>query len=157
MLVAFLLIGVQLLAESKFLIDIDKKTIASVSMKDTLPQLREKFGSKNVTTATENLEGESQIIIIINLNGHKVIKHWNHLSTKDPIFRTKEDIGVGSSVAEFAKYYGKPSVGEGEGGPYLNFTSARGTEFQVEVSIKCIDFATGSVNYQKCIVKEILL
>ncbi|MCJ7547238.1 MAG: hypothetical protein MUP30_10530, partial [Deltaproteobacteria bacterium] len=70
MLMGFLLTVVPLHAGGKFLIDIDKGTIGSVGMKDSLQQLKKNFGSKNVTTATENLEGESSVITIISIDGH---------------------------------------------------------------------------------------
>lgn len=48
---------------NRFLIDIDRETIGSVSRDDSFQQLRNRFGSANVTRSTEELEGEASPIV----------------------------------------------------------------------------------------------
>src|SRR5207247_5823694 len=46
---------------------------------------------------------------------YEVHRHWNGFSFTDPTFRTKEGVGVGSTVADFDKAYGQSSFSEEEG------------------------------------------
>lgn len=65
----------------RFLIDIEAKSIGSVRVNDSFPQLRKRFGANNVAKTTENLEGNPSPIVVVAVDGHKLVKHWNHVST----------------------------------------------------------------------------
>jgi hypothetical protein len=62
---------------------------------------------------------------------NKLVKHWNHVSTDDPAFKTKEALGPGSTLAAFEQAFGPASRGEGEGGWYVNFRIGKSEELQV--------------------------
>ncbi len=141
----------------RFLINVEAKSIGSVTVNDSEPLLRKRFGAANVTKATENLEGDSSPIVVVSIDGHKLVKHWNHVSTADTTFKTKDGLGPGSSLAAFERVYGPESRGEGEGGWYVTFSIGKSTEFQVRVGDECFDKQLNLKRDSKCIVKEILL
>jgi hypothetical protein len=141
----------------RFLIDVEAKSIGSVRVNDSVPQLRKRCGAGNVTKASENLEGDSSPIVVVAVDGHKLVKHWNHVSTADPAFKTKDGLGPGSTLANFEQVYGPASRGEGEGGWYVNFSTGKSAEFQVRVSNECFDEKLSLKRGSKCVVKEILL
>ena len=99
----------------QFLVDLEHATIGSVSPKDSVRQLRAKFGAGNVIRTVGRLEGSPNVTFVVSIAGHKVVQHWNYVSTSDSAFKTKEGVGVGSTVADFARYYGEALRGEGEG------------------------------------------
>ena len=142
---------------ARFVIDIKAKTIASVRVTDSAPQLRKRFGASNVVETSEDLEGDPSSIVVISVDNHKLVKHWNHMSTDDPAFKTKEGLGAGSALTAFERAYGPASRGEGEGGWYLNFATGNNSEFQVRVGNACFDERSRMQRDSKCIVKEILL
>jgi hypothetical protein len=144
---------------SRFLIDIEAKSIGSVRENDTLPQLRKRFGANNVAKAAENLEGDPSPIVVVAVDGHKLVKHWNHVSTDDSALKTKEAVGPGSTLAAFEQAFGPASrgEGEGEGGWYVNFRIGKSEEFQVRVGDACFDEQLRLKRDSTCIVKEILL
>lgn len=93
----------------RFLIDIEAKSIGAVRVSDSFPQLRKRFGANNVAKSTENLEGNPSPIVVVAVDGHKLVKHWNHVSTDDPAFKTKEGLGPGSTLAAFEQVFGPAS------------------------------------------------
>ena len=141
----------------RFLIDIATKSIGSVRVNDSLPQLRRRFGASNVAKTTENLEGDRSPIVVVAVDGHKLVKHWNHVSTNDPAFKTKEGLGPGSTLAAFEQTFGPASRGEGEGSWYVNFRIGKSDEFQVRVGDACFDEQLRLKRDSTCVVKEILL
>ena len=88
---------------------------------------------------------------------NKLVKHWNHVSTDDPAFKTKEALGPGSTLAAFEQAFGPASRGEGEGGWYVNFRIGKSEELQVRVGDACFDEQLRLKSDSTCIVKEILL
>jgi hypothetical protein len=48
---------------ARFVIDIEAKSIASVRVADSAPQLRKRFGASNVVEASEDLEGDPSPIV----------------------------------------------------------------------------------------------
>jgi hypothetical protein len=141
----------------RFVIDIEAKSIATVRVPDSVPELRKRFGASNVVEASEDLEGDPSPIVVIAVDGHKLVKHWNHMSTDDPTFKTKEALGPGSALTAFEQAYGPASRGEGEGGWYVNFGTGTNAEFQVRVGNACFGEQLRLKRDSKCIVKEILL
>jgi len=142
---------------SRFLIDIAAKSIGSVRVDDSLPQLRRRFGANSVAKTTENLEGDASPIVVVAVDGHKLVKHVNHMSTNDPAFKTKEGLGPGSTLAAFEQTFGPASRGEGEGSWYVNFRIGKSDEFQVRVGDACFDEQLRLKRDSTCVVKEILL
>ena len=141
----------------RLLIDIEAKSIASVRVNDSLAQLRKRFGANNVAKAIESLEGDPSPIVVVAVDRHKLVKHWNHVSTDDSAFKTKEGLGPGSTLAAFEQTFGPASRGEGEGGWYVSFRIGKGDEFQVRVGDACLDKQLRLKRDCTCHVKEILL
>jgi hypothetical protein len=141
----------------RFLIDIEAKSIASVTVKDSAPQLRKRFGAANVAKSSERLEGDPSPNVVVSIDGHKLIQHWNHVSTADPAFKTKDGLGPGSALAAFERVYGAADRGEGEGGWYGSFSAGKSMEFQVGVGDECFDEQLSLKRDSKCVVREILL
>jgi len=141
----------------RFLIDVEAKSIGSVRVNDSVPLLRRRSGAANVATASVKLEGDSSAIVVVSVDGHKLVKHWNHVSTADPTFTTKDGLGPGSTLAAFERVCGPPSRGEGEGGWYVSFSVGKSTEFQVRVGDECFDAQLNLKRDSICTVKEILL
>jgi hypothetical protein len=144
--------------DNRVLVDMEARSIASVHTDTTVKQLQAEFGSANVVEGVETLEGDKSPLVIVTVDGHKVFKHWNHISTQDPAFRTREGLGVGSTVAAFERVFGPAARGEGEGGWYINFLLGKSTEFQVRVTPACFG-NDGHLNDKDpgCIVRELLL
>jgi len=94
---------------------------------------------------------------VVAVDGHKLVKHWNHVSTDDPASKTKEGLGPGSTLAAFEQVFGPASRGEGEGGWYVSFRIGKRDEFQVMVGDACFDEQLRLKRVSTCIVKEILL
>src|SRR5438445_13024650 len=72
------------------------------------------MGSRDRQT-TEELEGEPSGLWVVSFGKYEVHRHCNGFSFTDPTFRTKEGVGVGSTVADFDKAYGQSSFSEEEG------------------------------------------
>jgi hypothetical protein len=155
--VAFPLQAVPAPDSGRFLIDIEAKSIGSVRVTDALPQLRKPFGADNVAKATENVEGDPSSIVVVAVDGHKLAKHWKHVSTDDPVFKIKGGLGPGSTLAASEQTFGPASRGEGEGGWYVDFRIGKSDEFQVRVGDACLDEQLRLKSDSTCIVKEILL
>jgi hypothetical protein len=117
----------------RFLIDVEAKSIGSVRANGSVPLLRKRFGTANVATASEKIEGDSSPIVVLSIDGHKLVKHWNHVSTADPTFKTKDGLGPKSTLAAFERTYGPASRGEGEGGWSVRLSVRKSAEFQVRV------------------------
>jgi hypothetical protein len=141
----------------RFLIDVEAKSIGSVRLNDSVPLLRKRFGAANVATASEKLEGDSSPIVVVSVDGHKLVKHWNHVSTADPTFKTKDGLGPKSTLTAFEQAYCPASRGEGEGGWHVSFSVGKSTEFQVRVSSERFDEQLNLKRDSTCTVKEILL
>jgi len=141
----------------QFLVDLEHATIGAVSPKDSVRQLRAKFGAGNVIRTVGRLEGSPNVTFVVSIAGHKVVQHWNYVSTSDSAFKTKEGVGVGSTVADFARYYGEALRGEGEGASFLNFRPSGGAQFQVRVSDQCFAHVAHLKADKVCTVREILL
>jgi len=99
---------------AQFLVDMAAATVGEVDLSQDGPQLKKQLGSR-VRKTTEKLEGEPSDLWVVSFGKHKIYKHWNGFSFTDPVFRTKEDVGVGSTVADFDKAYGPSSFSEEEG------------------------------------------
>jgi hypothetical protein len=140
----------------RYLIDVEHATIASVNHTASVAALRRRFGSAHVVRRIGSLEGQPDTTFVISIDGHEFTKHWNYVSTTDSIFKTRHGVGVGSTVAAFARYYGQVHRGEGEGASFLNL-SARGYEFQVRVSDECFADVEHLGALPACAVQEILL
>ena len=96
------------------LVDMAAGTVEGVDLRQPGLELKKRLGSR-VRKTTEALEGEPSDLWVVSFGKHKVHRHWNGFSFTDPAFRTKEGVGVGSTVADFDKAYGQSSFSEEEG------------------------------------------
>ena len=113
-------------------IDLDAGTIAGVSWRTPVEELRSRFGTENVRKEVRLLEGMPDTLYVISIGRHELTKHWNMVSTRDTVFVTANGLGAGSTIAELERVYGPAEMGEGEG-DYLRFDS-----FSVQVPPECV-------------------
>jgi hypothetical protein len=146
---SILLFG-QITQSDRYLIDLKNRTIAGIRVNDSIEQIRKKFGRANVKRIIEEDEDQPAAAYVSSIEGYTFTKHSWGFSVDDSIFRTKEGLGVGSTVADFAKYYpnSKPSDREIE---FITFVSSdEETQFMVNVGEECHRMISGD-----CVIKEI--
>jgi len=114
LLVACLVLPCAAYAGGHILVDMAAGTVDGVDLRQTGPELKKRLGSR-VRKTTEELEGEPSDLWVVSFGKYEVHRHWNGFSFTDPTFRTKEGVGVGSTVADFDKAYGQSSFSEEEG------------------------------------------
>ena len=95
-------------------VNITAVTVDGVDLTQCGPELEAKLGSR-VVKATEMPEGDPSDLWVISFGGHRIFRHWNGISFTDAVFRTKEGLGVGSTVRDFEKVYGESVLSEAEG------------------------------------------
>ena len=101
--------------EKTIIVDVRAGTVDEIDLRQSGPSLLAKLGSR-VKKTTELLEGgEPNDLFIVSFHGHEIRKHAVAFSFTDPVFRTKEGLGVGSTVEEFEKIYGRAVFSEAEG------------------------------------------
>jgi hypothetical protein len=98
----------------QILVDMTAGTVGGIDLGLSGPELKKKLGSR-VKKTTELLEGEPSEVWVISFGKYKIHKHWNGFSFTDVAFRTKEGVGVGSTVADFDRTYGESAFSEEEG------------------------------------------
>jgi hypothetical protein len=104
----------------------------------------------------ENEEGERDTIYVLNINGHKLIKYWNAICIEDKIFKTKEGLGVGSSLKEFDDVYGKGTLEDVDGGYRVQHSIRdKNITFDLSVSQECFHSQNYSTANKHCKVKQI--
>ena len=96
------------------LVDMAAGSIDGVDLRQSGPELKNRLGVR-VRKTTELLEGQPSDMWVVAFGKHKIHKHWNGFSFIDAAFRTKEGVGVGSTVADFDRAYGLSSFSEEEG------------------------------------------
>jgi hypothetical protein len=111
---ALLALWLPAVGADSIVVDLTAGTVAGVDMNQSGPALKKKLGAR-VKKTTEQLEGEPSELWIVFFGKAEVRKHWNGFSFTDPVFRTKEGLGVGSTVADFDKTYGQSTFSEEEG------------------------------------------
>ena len=100
---------------------------------------------------TELLEGQPSDVYVVRFGNHEVYRHWNAFSFKDPIFRTRDGLGVGSTIAEFETVYGKGQLIEAEGcAIHFRFDARMG-----HFAILCPGTPQSSGSYKTELAKEI--
>ena len=92
--------------DSSFTIDIRARTVAGVSLDMRADTLAELLGPERISRSVEYLEGEASPLYLLDICGHRLARHWNGLSWRDPVFRTEEGVGVGMPLAAFDSIYG---------------------------------------------------
>jgi hypothetical protein len=105
------------------LIDVVKGKVGDVNYRDPIDTIRKSIGTNRIKNKIEKLEGEPHDFYEIDINGHKIYKHWNGTSLKDPAFKLKTGLGVGAKVKDFRKKYGEGTFIGGEGIVALCFES----------------------------------
>jgi hypothetical protein len=95
-------------ARNSILVDLKAGLVDGINLKPEGPILEATLGSQRVKKTTEMLgEGaDNADVFTISFGTHKVRRYWNLLTFSDPVFRTSEDLGVGSTVGDFERAYG---------------------------------------------------
>ena len=121
-------------ANGSVLVDFENGTVGRVNLRQDGESLERRLGPGRVYKTTEVLEGQPNDVYVVRFGDHEVYRHWNAFSYKDPIFRTKEGLGPGSSIAEFETIYGKGELIEKEDCAIYFRTDARVGQFAVNCS-----------------------
>jgi len=141
----------QLPANGSILVDFENGTVGGVNLRQDGKSLERRLGPGRVYKTTEVLEGQPTDVYVVRFDDHEVYRHWNAFSYKDPIFRTKEGLGPGSSIAEFETIYGKGELLEAEGCAIHFRMDAPVGHF----AIICPQNSDGNNNYQTSPATEI--
>lgn len=96
------------------LVDLRAATFDGINFRQDLRVFDAMVASGRARKSIEELEGDPSDVYIIPFGTHELYRHWNALSFKDPIFRTEAGLGIGSTVAEFEKFFGKGRFAESE-------------------------------------------
>jgi hypothetical protein len=132
-------------------IDLASRRIDGINFTGTLSQIRGQLGKNAIQVLPRDAisdQGDRVIdtLWIISISGHEIIRYSKRASilVEDSFFRTKEGLGVGSSIQEFVDHYGIPRFHEEDIGYTLIF-KVYGLELQVYIDPDCNcqhDFAT---------------
>jgi len=102
-------------SETPIIVDFASGTVRGVKVRGLITDIEQAIGVSRIKKKIEYLEGEPSVVYVILFGNHKIYSHWNAFSYTDPIFKTKEGLGVGSKVADFNRFYGKGRIAESEG------------------------------------------
>lgn len=102
--------------DSTFTIDIRARTVSGISLDMRADTLAELLGPEGISRSVEYLEGEASPLYLLDICGHRLARHWNGLSWRDPVFRTEEGVGVGMPLAAFDSIYGSGTAMWSEAG-----------------------------------------
>lgn len=91
---------------SSFTVDIRTGMVGGVPLDVRADSLKRSLGAERVSRSVEHLEGEASPLYTIDVCGHRLTRHWNGLSWRDPEFKTVEGVGVGGPLAAFDTAYG---------------------------------------------------
>jgi hypothetical protein len=140
-------------AENKsIVVDFASGTVEGVKIRGEIADIKRAIGSSRIEETTEEREGQPSEMYILSFGTHKVYKHWNAFSYKDPIFRTKEGLGVGSKVKDFNRMYGTGRVSQEEGFAIYYKTKT----VQIALTTKFVDSREQDIDlYTNSIVDEI--
>src|SRR5574337_387652 len=139
-------------AETPIIVDFTAGTVGGVTIRGDIADISKTIGPNRIRKTTEELEGEPSDVYIISFGDHKIFKHESNFSYNDPIFRTKEGLGVGSEVQDFDRRYGQGRVSDEEGFAIYYDTETA----QVGVATKYIKSKEQHINlYKNSIVENI--
>ncbi len=125
-------------------VDLSAHTIAAIWMDRAGDVIRGQVGPENVVVQTERPEGHPVDVDVIALCGHEIRRTGDRISGgvswRDPVFRTREGLGVGSTLAAFDTAYGRGQAIAEEGNSVRYFPPEGGTHFFLNVSDACFGF-----------------
>ncbi|HEV8381489.1 MAG TPA: hypothetical protein VGQ29_07890 [Gemmatimonadales bacterium] len=88
-------------------VDLAAKTIAGIWIDQPIEAVTRAVGAANVIAGTAYAEGGEPVLeYTVRLCGHEIRRTWKSASWHDPVFRSPEGLGVGSSLAAFDTAYG---------------------------------------------------
>jgi hypothetical protein len=139
-------------AVRSILVDLPAATFDGINFRQDIHAFDAMVASGRARRSTEELEGSPNDFYIIPFGTHELYRHWNALSFKDPIFRTETGVGIGSTVGEFEKLFGKGRFAETEGpGIAIDFASGGANHF----TVSCDCSTDGPETYKSGRVLEI--
>lgn len=125
-------------SRKRIIVDFQSGEVDGINLRDSIDRIKAALGPSAVKEETEELEGESTKVHVLSFGDHKVYKHWNAFSWRDPIFVTKEGLRVGSSLGDFDKVYGIGQSGASEGpGEAVYYHLKPDHQFCVVVPVGC--------------------
>ena len=139
-------------SESPIIVDFASGTVGGIKLRGDIEEIRQAIGANRVTKETEYLEGQPSDMYIVSFGTHKIYIHWNAFSYNDPIFKTKDGLGVGSKLQDFNHAFGQGRVSQEEGFAIYYKTN----KIQITVSTKFIDARKQDIKlYTNSIVDEV--
>lgn len=93
-------------------VNIVEGKIGDINYRDPIDQIQKSIGSKRIKKSTEDLEGNPTDVYNIDVNGHKIFKHWNATSFTDPVFKMQKGLGIGARIKDFKKQYENGQIAE---------------------------------------------
>ncbi len=134
-------------------VDLATHTIAAIWMDQEGDVIRRQVGPAHVVVQTERREGNAVNVDVIALCGHEVRRTGDRISGgvswTDPVFRTREGLGVGSTLAAFDTVYGRGEAIAEEGNSVRYYPPEGGTHFFLDVSDGCFRFTGNHVDVDR--------
>jgi len=94
-------------SNKSILVDFEAGIVGDVKLRGNISNIIQAIGSSRVKETTEFFEGQPEKVYIILFGNHKVYKRSKYFFYyKDPTFKTKEGLGIGSKVRDFNRHYG---------------------------------------------------
>jgi hypothetical protein len=138
--------------DSSIIVDFVSGTVGGVKIRGNIADITKAIGAQRISKSIEYLEGQPSDLYIISFDNHKISHHGYAFSYTDPIFKTKEGLGIGSKVKDFNRFYGQGRVSMEEGFAIYYKTDS----VQIAVTTKFIDGKKQHINlYTNSIVDDI--
>lgn len=138
--------------ESPIVVDFASGTVGGVKIRGNIADISKAIGAHRISKSIEYLEGQPSDLYTISFNNHKISHHGYAFSYTDPIFKTKEGLGIGSKVKDFNRLYGTGRVSMEEGFAIYYKTDS----VQIALTTKFIDAKEQNINlYTNSIVDDI--
>ena len=124
-------------------INLAARQIGGIAFAGTLAQIRNQLGNNTIQVIPRDFvsdQGDRVVdtLWVISISGHEFTRFSSPIEVliQDSVFRTREGLGVGSTVQEFVDHYGIPKFHEEDIGYTLTFT-AFNLRLSVYVSPEC--------------------
>ena len=124
--------------EEPIVVDLTKGIVDGIRLRMNVGVIVKEIGQERVIEEEELLEGHPSVFYKILFHNHEIYKHWNAFSFEDPVFRTNENLGVGSKVREFNDHHGIGRIGESEGSDFAIYYRSSDPKYQFTLSVEVL-------------------
>ncbi len=139
-------------SEPSIIVDFSSGSVGGVKVRGNIADIRLAIGDNRINKSIEYLEGHPSDLYVISFGNHKLYHHGYAFSYNDPIFLTKEGLGIGSKIQDFNHFYGQGRVSQEEGFAIYYKTN----DVQIAVRTKFINGKEQHINlYANSIVNDI--